>query len=211
MSTMTIPVYYFDGLSDKAKEKARDWFREDWPWGNWYDSTFEDFELICAAIGITIDYRRDRRDRAEPSIFFSGFWSQGDGASFAGRYTYKPDAAKAIRDHAGVDSDLHAIADALQAVQAANGNELSATISAGGHRHSHEYTMSFEIERDSDSGAEIVAGAEAVIIEAMRDLARWLYRQLESEHEELTSNECIDDNITINEYLFSESGSIMPA
>jgi hypothetical protein len=48
--------------------------------------------------------------------------------------------------------------------------------------------------------------AEEVVIEALRDLARWLYRQLEREYEYLTSDEAVDESIVANEYTFTAAG-----
>ena len=50
------------------------------------------------------------------------------------------------------------------------------------------------------------ADAEEVVIEALRDLARWLYRQLEAEYDHLTSDEAIEEGIIVNEYTFTEAG-----
>ena len=44
------------------------------------------------------------------------------------------------------------------------------------------------------------------MIEALRDLARWLYRQLEREYDYLTSDESVDDAIRANNYTFTETG-----
>lgn len=42
VTTKTISLYTFDELSDKAKEKARDWFREACAYDEWWESTYED-------------------------------------------------------------------------------------------------------------------------------------------------------------------------
>ena len=47
---------------------------------------------------------------------------------------------------------------------------------------------------------------EAALTEALRDLARWLYRQLEAEYDHLTSDESIEEGIIVNEYTFTEGG-----
>ena len=77
MKTKTINVYSFDELSEQAKEKAREWFRAGTLDYEWWDGVFEDAKRVGALIGIGID-----------DIRFSGFWSQGDGASLSGTYTY---------------------------------------------------------------------------------------------------------------------------
>ncbi len=97
MRVVETKVYEYEELSDAAKEKARDWYRE----GNlssyeWWDYTYEWFETICNCLGVTIKYRsqscwskhKGHYTVSDPCIFFSGFCSQGDGASFQGTYSY---------------------------------------------------------------------------------------------------------------------------
>ncbi len=38
------------------------------------------------------------------------------------------------------------------------------------------------------------------------DLARWHYRQLEAEYDQLASDEAIEERIIVNEYTFTEAG-----
>ena len=80
-------VYQFPELSDAAKEKARSWYRELGPHDDWWDSVYEDFERVCEILGIRLKTTPVRLmgggTRAKPCIWFSGFWSQGDGASRA--------------------------------------------------------------------------------------------------------------------------------
>jgi hypothetical protein len=52
-------------LIEKHREAATDY--------HWWDSTYDDFIRVAAAFGIPV---------AKDNISFSGFWSQGDGASF---------------------------------------------------------------------------------------------------------------------------------
>ena len=48
--------------------------------------------------------------------------------------------------------------------------------------------------------------AEEIVTEVMRDLARWLYGQLQAEYEHLTSDEAIEEGIIVNAYTFTEEG-----
>jgi hypothetical protein len=66
--------------------------------------------------------------------------------------------------------------------------------------------MSISVERDSPTYQDMTVDAEEVVIEALRDLARWLYRQLEREYEYLTSDEAVDESIVANEYTFTAAG-----
>jgi len=52
----------------------------------------------------------------------------------------------------------------------------------------------------------MTADAEDVVTEALRDLARWLYRQLEREYDYLSSDEMVDETIFANGYTFTEIG-----
>lgn len=46
MKIIRTTIYTFDELSDKAKEKARDWYREGALGYDWWDTTYEDAETI---------------------------------------------------------------------------------------------------------------------------------------------------------------------
>jgi hypothetical protein len=202
-------VYQLHELSDDAKEQARAWYREIGVDPDWYESVYEDFERVCAILGVELATRPVRLfgggQRQKPCIWFSGFWSQGDGASFDGRFYHARGAAEEIRSYAPMDAELHEIADALQAVQRRNFYQLRATIAQRG-RYSHEYSMAISVERDSPTGQDMTHDAENAVIEALRDLARWLYRQLEREYSYLTSDECVDEAIAANGYTFTETG-----
>ena len=82
-------VYGIDELSDRAKDAARSWYRQVGLHDEWYDFVYEDFETICRILGVTLAtspvrlYGGGTRD--EPQVNFTGFWNQGDGASFYGQ------------------------------------------------------------------------------------------------------------------------------
>ena len=202
-------VYQLAELSGAARENARAWYREGGFDYDWYDTTFEDFEHICEILGVRLKTRAVRLmgggTRQQPRIFFTGFWSQGDGACFEAFYSYRKNASRDIRGHAPKDDRLHAIADGLQTVQRRNFYQLRADVSHRGHYY-HAYCMAISVERDSPAWQGMTADAEEVVIEALRDLAAWLYRQLESEYEYLTSDASVDEAIIANAYTFTESG-----
>jgi len=66
--------------------------------------------------------------------------------------------------------------------------------------------MAISVERDSPIWQDMTAGAEEIVIDALRDLARWLYRQLEREYDYLSSDEVVDETIIANGYTFTEAG-----
>ena len=202
-------VYAIDELSDSARDAARAWYRQHCMDHAWYDFVYDDFETICAILGIRLRTSPVKlvggATREDPRIYWTGFWSQADGACFEGSYSYAPGAASAIRVHAPQDAQLHAIADSLQRAQRRNFYQCHATIDHRG-RYYHEYTMAISVERDSPTWQPMTDGAEDTVIDALRDLARWLYRQLESEYESQTSNDAVDEVIRINEWTFTEDG-----
>lgn len=202
-------VYQLGELSDAAKEQARAWYREGGFDYDWYDSVFENFQRIADILGIALKTRPVRlvggSTRHEPQISFTGFWSQGDGASFQAFYAFRKNAAREIRRYAPKDVRLHAIADALLATQRRNFYQLRADVSHRGHYY-HEYCMAISVERNSPTWQDMTAEAEDSVIEALRDLARWLYRQLEREYEYLRSDEAVDETIAANQYTFTETG-----
>ncbi|TQM89560.1 antitoxin of toxin-antitoxin stability system [Roseinatronobacter monicus] len=202
-------VYQFSELSDAAKEKARDWWRAGGMDYDWWDSVYDDFGRICEILGVDLKTRdiklMNGSTRQEPCVWFRGFASQGDGACFEGIASYAKGAARAIRDYAPQDKTLHSIADRLQDVQKRNFYQLRAAISHRGH-YFHEYCMDIDVSRDSPSYQAMTDDAEDTIMESLRDLARWLYRQLQTEHDYLTSDDAVADTLDANEYTFTETG-----
>lgn len=202
-------VYRLEALSDDAKDKARAWYREGALDYDWFEFVYDDFERICDILGLRLKTRPVRLygggARPEPCIWFRGFWSQGDGACFETYYSYRKEAPRRIRSYAPQDVELHRLADTLQAIQRRNFYQLHAETSHRGH-YCHEYCMAISVERDSSTWQDMTADAEDAVIEALRDLARWLYRQLEREYEYLTSDEAVDEAIIANDYTFTEAG-----
>lgn len=202
-------VYEIHELSDAAKDKARAWFREGVGDFDWYDFIFEDFEETCRILGIELRTHTVRLmgggTRQKPCIWFSGFSSQGDGACFEGAYRYENKSPRRIREHAPQDAALHSIADRLFEVQRDNFFQLRASI---GHRdrYYHAYSMDISVESDSPVCQDMTASADEIVIQCLRDLAHWLYRQLEREWDYMTSDECVDEGIAANGYTFTESG-----
>ncbi|MEZ5768602.1 MAG: antitoxin of toxin-antitoxin stability system [Paracoccaceae bacterium] len=204
-----ITVYRLDELSDAARDKARVWYCEGGFGDDWYDAVYEDFQRVAEILGLNLKTRTVRLmgggTRQDPCIWFRGFWSEGDGACFETFYAYRKGALRLIREYAPKDIELHCIADALQAIQRRNFCQLRAEATHRGH-YCHEYCMGISVERDSPSWQDMTADAEEGVIEALRDLARWLYRQLEREYDYLSSDEVVDEAIIANGYTFTEAG-----
>ncbi len=195
MKTQTINVYAFDELDDKAKEKARQWWRESADFSHESEYVYEDAKDCLALVGFEIE-----------RIYYSGFWSQGDGACFVGRWRAKDVEPGKLKEHAPLDERLHYIAERLELLAA----QLPGAYFKVEHRghYYHEYCTEFTFSLDNEEGDEIGMpdDAELVLTEASRDAMRWIYRQLEKSYEWANADEQVDENIRANEYGFSVAG-----
>ena len=70
----------------------------------------------------------------------------------------------------------------------------------------HAFTMVVAVTREGKVAQDISGDVESIVTDALRDLANWLYRQLEQEYDYLTSDEAVDEMLIINGYTFTEEG-----
>lgn len=146
----------------------------------WSETVVEDFVRLCAVLGVETDEKR---------VYWTGFWSQGDGACFVGTYRYAKGALKEMRAYAPEDEKLHAIAQALQDVQRRNFYSLSATTTHR-DRYCHEHSVRVDVASALDDGYRGVStDDEEAVADALRDLMRWLYRALETEYRYASARE----------------------
>jgi len=208
MRTEKTTIYQFSELSDEAKEKAREWWREGGMDYEWWDFIYDDAVQCAEALGISIDHRPGRNGRGEPTkgqptIYFSGFWSQGDGACFEGDYSYRKGWRKALNDYAPKDSDLFRIGKELQDAQRKLNWQGSATIKHVGHYY-HQRSISVTVM--DGEGSYVSREHEDAISECMSDFCSWIYKRLEEEYDYRMSDEAVDETIEANEYEFTVDG-----
>lgn len=209
--TKEYTIYKFDELSDDAKEKARDWWRqcenED------FDTEFIFADAVRIGELIGIEFRQKAvtlmggGTRYDPTIYWTGFSSQGDGACFEGSYAYKPGALKALKAEIGGESkgdrELIRIATELQEIQRRHFYKLRASMTHRGHYY-HSGCMQVEVWHDDDTYREV---DHKEIQQLMRDFADWIYRQLETEYWWRMKDAQVDESIEANEYTFDEDGN----
>lgn len=227
METLEIKVYDIDELSEKAKEKAlekhRHWNTE---MNDWWD---------CAYEGL---YEKLKEKGFEDcKIWFSGFWSQGDGACF--------DCTHFDEEKLLANLDLNEYEK--EAVRKMN---CSYTINTINPHYSHKHTRSLcaqtnDMEEDLDTvfntkdedlplliGQELSGDAQDLLetrlktgqtssrsleelpyllqtdLETLRlELCDEIYKALEEEYEYLTSDECVEESLKCNGVKFLEDGS----
>lgn len=189
-------------MTDDKKQELIERYRDINVNYDWWDSIHDDFNAICKRMGIDLDKR-------EPS--FSGFWSQGDGASFTGSFSgsIADRAAEEIRNYAPLDTELHRIADELTLIGRIYYRAYARIGRPYGNHYCHQYTMHVTdlepLEGDADDWAnDIHEAVEQGLQELFRDLAGWLYDVLEREYDHCTSDEEVWESIVANELHLEE-------
>lgn len=184
-----ITVYSFEELSPEARQRALDDARQSVSetWDG--DATIDDAKRVFAFLGIAID-----------RVYYSGFWSQGDGACFEGTFDARKVDAAGLVAYAPQDAELHRLARVFAEIAQAN-PEASFRVRHSGH-YSHRFCTRFDVENVADEQTE------ARLIEAARDGMQWIYRQLQKEYEYATAPEQVADFIRANEYEYRENGEI---
>lgn len=201
-------VYSYDELSDAAKDKARDWYRQ----ANVGDCFFaehitDEFHEVLKAFGFDVIRGLARNGARRSNVYWSGFSSQGDGASFSGSWRaadFKPDALLANRGDIGESkeaTELHRIAAELRTLIAC-GLE-SADVGAP----SRGFFMTLNSADWGDSEEDEHDDGEEAFITCARDLAHGFYRALEAAYDYQNSDECVAESIIANEYEFTEEGA----
>jgi len=196
MKTITTKVYSFNELSEDAKQKAIENNHEFNVHADWYEWIYEDFKI-------------DNKDFDIENIYFSGFWSQGDGAMF---------------EYSGISEDLKdEFIDSLSLSPMRkewlrNNVYVSGKGIQSGHYY-HEKSCSHSIYWEVDNGdlhystlfyewLESFSGDfEDFVISKYEDICGDLYSKLSHSYDYLTSESAIIENIEANEFEFYEDGS----
>jgi hypothetical protein len=170
---------------------------------DWWDSTYEYWTEKLIEKGI------------EPDDFaFSGFWSQGDGASFCGLINI----VQFLKAH-----DLEAEYPA--ATFFAPTGEISGKLHRSSHHYSHENTVQLTVYDDitnvfdeDDIRCDVYEAManefnysalefEEKVLEICRGYMRELYRDLEKEYEYLSSDEAVWETIEANDLHKEETAA----
>lgn len=192
-------AYKFDQLPKEAKEKALDKYRQiNVDNENWNDYIIEEFTDVAKKKGYdNTDFR------------YSGFWSQGDGASFEAhvdalnwikknRQTAKyPALVKFLKDNSG---DFK--------IEQSGNYYHSNTMHIDGYLE-HASSLTEEEEKLFNEADKEWNVLEEEILTKARDLADTYYKKLEEGYNAETSDETISDTFTANEYEFNEKGDIV--
>lgn len=170
----------------------------------WWEFTVEAFEEELEALGFS-----------NTNFNFSGFSSQGDGASFTGDWnSEKILTVKELKEKGIGLSDW---AKELKRVLKGTLKDIKAkyatfSIKRISHHYAHEYTVSiFEPEYWNSRKQEqdyIPQEQEDNLLKGCRTAMHEMYRILEKEYDYLTSDEAVEETLSVNEYKFDKDGKI---
>jgi hypothetical protein len=164
-------VYKFEELPEKVQKTLIDKNRyteiEDTCWNEFIlDDATETLELLGFS---------------DVKIRFSGFYSQGDGASFIGEWKFPVEFADDSYSPI-IDQPLE-FQELAKILRQAKDNEFKIVLGHNSNLYCHERTVEFQFENDNNLADEIRAACRAVMQE--------IYRALEKEYDEYTSDEFV--------------------
>lgn len=172
--------------------------------GDWSDSVIENFKERVLEYGVDCE-----------RVYYTGFYSQGDGACFNGQVV---DLDKFMKAMGASWDDYPRTLDVLKKL----GEDIHISWKHSGSNYYHENTLSFDIEYDRmedslswddpellhEAAQAIDKAADAeyqVLAEDVRSfvqgLCKDLYTRLQNEHEYLTSDEAVAEAIEVNELV----------
>ena len=168
--------------------------------GEWFKYTISNWEMILHHFRFT-----------SATIFFSGFWSQGDGACFTGRWysIYAIDHPR-IRKEFEHDDEIIGWLDQLLAMLVEAKLSDIEVPDVGLSRHSryyHDQTITFDFTYNPFDNQEPDIRFEERLKDLAHSMMQRIYRDLEAEHTYLSSPEAIMDYI--DDYRFSEEGDVL--
>ena len=182
MREITVKVYAFAELSDDAKERALNAFRDINVEYDWWDGAYDAIRTAGKLLGLDID-----RIHFDTDLY----------CIFDADYEYARGASAAVCKAFPRATDLHKVAKDLQALQKRHFYSLSCAVTKG---RSMNYYRCFRFGEDyecEDLG------------DIIDDFAHWARIQLRDEYEYLTSAEAVKEMIEANEYEFDEEGKLV--
>jgi hypothetical protein len=190
----------YNELSDEAKEHAFESFKNRELYDNhWAHHVLEDWVERLGAIGI---------DTEVYDMHFTGFHSQGDGASFEGVINLK-EFLEAHPDLKKNHAELYLSTVPFDTLSDDYGEYTLLLRKTQHHSYYHENTITLEWEiwtNDLGKFDDIMTQAEPDILEQCREHMRQLYRELENAYEYEFSMDNFFEGV---EYMdFEEDGSL---
>lgn len=137
---------------------------------DWYEGVYEHVKEVGELFGFDIHHTR-----------FTGFWSQGDGASWDGYVRPQNAEFHKIAEQYPDDQRLNAIAAELAPLALLGKTVFEVTWSNG--RYAHESTMDVYYISGELEEEELDSTLFDNVTWAVREYAKWIYKKLEAEYE----------------------------
>lgn len=204
MESVEVKTYTFSELPKHVQEKLIEEEKSyiannpsDW----WDEPIMEGFHEEMEAAGLS-----------DVEVEWSGFWSQGDGASFKAKVRGDEDTKKFVRETLG----LTVLDEVLE--------NIYISINRISTRYSHANTMEGSVEIDGDEEVEKDMGTGMIITidvtasletiqDAVTDWARArankLYDDLESAYNEQFEDSNVINDLIANAHQYDEEGNIL--
>ena len=180
MKTITLDLYSFPELSEEVQKKVLAKLSDVNTDHDWWDPIVEGWKEKLNELGYQ-----------NADIAFSGFSSQGDGASFT------------------ADLDLSKFKPRFMEATQLDFSLVSGLVRRLSSHYSHAQTCTVELAPDNDDvNADLVSMLEASIEKERERLCKELYRSLEKYYDELTTDEAIKETIEANEWTFEKDGTM---
>lgn len=189
MQTKEYTVYKFNELPVEAKAKVLENYHNiNTEYTDWYKFDYEGFKERLEALGYN-----------NVDISFSGFWSQGDGASF----TADIDLIKWLKEHKRLSYYRKLIKDI-------DNSNIYGEIKRIDNRYSHENTCDTSIYGSDITDVQYKLTDELTeeIEKERKRLCYGIYEWLEKTYNYLVSEEVIIETIQANDYDFNLNGKI---
>jgi hypothetical protein len=199
MKEVTIQLFEFDELEEKIQDEIVEKSNDINVYSDWYECVYEMWKGKPAQIGFE-----------DVEIQFSGFWSQGDGASFTGSISWDRNV-EFIR---ALKLDAPEIKRLIWYIQHGK-TDISIYVVRTSHHYAHARTVEARVDIDGvySENLDLDERVEKAVKLLRDEFADWLYQtcqeiyhDLEKEYEYLTSREAIVETIKVNEHLFTAQG-----
>jgi hypothetical protein len=188
-------VYSLDELDQDARKKAIEDYRQDSSESMSLDCETSEMKRLLEMFGFN-----------DVKLYYSGFWSQGDGASFVGSYKHVAGGLKAVKEEfAGTwFKDVIYYLELLEAINKKCFYSLLYRIDSRGN-YCHANTMQIDYISDY-RGDRPFDKYEDELLEYVRGIGNTFYRMLEKAYDGYLSDESLIENIEANGYEFYENG-----
>jgi hypothetical protein len=209
--------------NDQALNNVREWWNKaSWDDSYWTDSVKDTAKEDGYALGFVID-----------GIYWSGFWSQGDGACWVGQVDIQQWLTTHCKDSIGLSAWIALIQEGVI--------DKHIKVEHRSNHYYHENTMDFgyiedntyafedddvmtnpnnifkgmsvanvfELINASDCAFKTTEEIREAVITNAQDFAKDIYKKLEMEYEYMMSDENLAEMCEINEWMFNLEGEMV--